>query len=62
MPDGVQTVKAHGGLVIAQDPATAEHGGMPTAAVQSGAVDLVLPLERIGPALDAIVHGRRIHA
>jgi two-component system chemotaxis response regulator CheB len=59
--DGVQTVKAHGGIVIAQDPATAEHGSMPAAAVQSGAVDLVLPLERIGPALDAIVRGQPIH-
>jgi chemotaxis response regulator CheB len=54
-------VKAHGGIVIAQDPATAEHGSMPAAAVQSGAVDLVLPLERIGPALDAIVRGQPIH-
>jgi two-component system chemotaxis response regulator CheB len=59
--DGVQTVKAHGGLVIAQDPATAEHRGMPSAAVQSGAVDLVMPLDRIGPALDAIVRGVQIH-
>jgi two-component system chemotaxis response regulator CheB len=60
--DGVQSVKAHGGLVIAQDPATAEHRGMPTAAVQSGAVDLVLPLEQIGPALDSIVRGQPIPA
>jgi two-component system chemotaxis response regulator CheB len=58
--DGVQTVKAHGGCVIAQDPATAEHRYMPAAAVQSGAVDYVLPLEKIGPALEAIVRGRPI--
>jgi two-component system, chemotaxis family, protein-glutamate methylesterase/glutaminase len=58
--DGVQTVKAHGGLVIVQDPATALHVGMPTAAVQSGAADFVLPLEAIGPALDDLVHGRPI--
>ena len=58
--DGVQNVKAHGGLVIAQDPSSAEHAGMPAAAVLSGAVDLVLPLEEIGPALDAIVRGRPI--
>ena len=59
--NGVQTVKAHGGLVIAQDPATAEHGSMPAAAVRSGSVDLVLPLEKIGPVLDAIVRGRPMH-
>ena len=60
--DGVQTVKAHGGLVIVQDPATARHFGMPTAAVQSGAADLVLPLDAIGPALDAVIHGKPIPA
>jgi two-component system chemotaxis response regulator CheB len=58
--DGVQNVKAHGGLVIAQDPSSAEHAGMPTAAVLSGSVDFVLPLEEIGPALDAIVRGQPI--
>jgi two-component system, chemotaxis family, protein-glutamate methylesterase/glutaminase len=58
--DGVQSVKAHGGLVIAQDPATAKHWGMPRAAMESGAVDLVLPLEAIAPALDAIVRGRPV--
>jgi two-component system chemotaxis response regulator CheB len=58
--DGVQAVKAHGGLVIAQDPTTALHGSMPASAVRSGAVDLVLPLETIAPALDAIVHGRPV--
>jgi two-component system chemotaxis response regulator CheB len=55
--DGVQAVKAHGGLVIAQSPSTAASPGMPAAAVQSGAVDFVLPLEAIGPALNAVVHG-----
>jgi len=59
--DGVQSVKAHGGLVIAQDPVTAEHGSMPSAAVQTGTVDVVLPLEEIGPALDAIVGRGPIH-
>jgi two-component system chemotaxis response regulator CheB len=58
----VQAVKAHGGVVIAEDPSTARSAGMPTAALRSGAVDLVLPLGNIGPALDAIVRGEPIHA
>jgi two-component system chemotaxis response regulator CheB len=58
--DGVQNVKAHGGLVIAQDRASSQHWSMPEAAVRSGAVDYVLPLDAIGPALDAIVHGRPV--
>jgi two-component system chemotaxis response regulator CheB len=56
--DGVQGVKAHGGLVIAQDEATSEHFSMPRSAIRSGSVDYVLPLGAIGPTLNDIVHGR----
>ena len=49
--DGVRDVKTLGGTVIAQDPATALHGSMPRAAIATGAVDYVLPLEEIGPML-----------
>lgn len=58
--DGVQNVKAHSGLVIVQDRASSEHWSMPEAALRSGAVDYVLPLNAIGPAIDAIVHGRSV--
>jgi two-component system chemotaxis response regulator CheB len=49
--DGVQAVKAAGGTVVVQDEATAKHFDMPRAAIASGAVDRVLPVERIGPLL-----------
>jgi two-component system, chemotaxis family, protein-glutamate methylesterase/glutaminase len=49
--DGVQEVRSRGGTVIAQDPTQAEHPSMPTAAIQSGAVDYILPLQEIGPML-----------
>ncbi len=49
--DGVHAVRATGGSVIAQDPATAEHAGMPTAAIATGMVDYVLPLDRIAGVL-----------
>ena len=52
--DGVVAIKAAGGLVIAQDEATAEHFGMPQAAIDTGAVEFVLPLGEIGPALSAL--------
>jgi two-component system, chemotaxis family, protein-glutamate methylesterase/glutaminase len=58
--DGVQAVKEHGGIVIAQDEATSQVWGMPGAAVRSGAVDYVLPLDAIAPALEALVHGRPV--
>ena len=40
-----------GGTVIAQDEASADFFGMPGAAIETGAVDLVLPLDEISPAL-----------
>jgi two-component system chemotaxis response regulator CheB len=51
--DGVRDVKQEGGTVIAQDEATAEFFGMPGAAIQTGAVDRVLPLAEIAAALVA---------
>ena len=44
-------VKAHGGTVIAQDRETSQHFGMPAAAIETGAVDFVLPLDAIAPKL-----------
>jgi two-component system chemotaxis response regulator CheB len=55
--DGVQTVKAQGGVVIAQDRATSAVYGMPGSAVETGVVDLVLPLDEIAPALVRIADG-----
>jgi len=48
---GVQQIKRCGGFVIAQDPLTAEAPAMPQAAVDTGRVDRILPLEQIGPFL-----------
>ena len=58
--DGVQAVKSRGGRVIAQDPATARYGSMPQSAVDTGAVDYVLPLDAIGAAITAIVRGEPV--
>jgi two-component system, chemotaxis family, protein-glutamate methylesterase/glutaminase len=48
---GAAAVKSAGGMVLAQDEATAEYFGMPGAAILAGGVDEVLPLDRIGPAV-----------
>ena len=53
---GVQAVKKMGGTVIAQDE-TAEFFGMPQAAIATGAVDFVLPLVEIAPAIVTLVSG-----
>ncbi len=48
---GAKRVKARGGFLIVQDPATAEAPAMPEAAIAATRVDRILPLERIGPFL-----------
>ncbi len=51
---GVVLVKKSGGVVIAQDKATSEYFGMPGAAIETGSVDFILPLEEIAPKLVAL--------
>lgn len=55
---GIKAIKERGGTTIAQDEATAEFFGMPHAAIETGAVDYVLPLPEIPVALVSLVmHG-----
>jgi two-component system, chemotaxis family, protein-glutamate methylesterase/glutaminase len=56
---GVPIIKKMGGVVIAQDAATAEVPGMPLAAIATGAADRILPLEEIAPALVTLVAPER---
>ncbi len=51
---GMAAIKAAGGLTFAQDPGSAEHPSMPASAIKAGAVDFILPLERIAPELATI--------
>jgi len=52
---GVQAIKKMGGTVIAQDEESSEFFGMPGAAIHSGSVDFVLPLDEIPTALVTLV-------
>ena len=52
--DGVKAVRRWGGYVIAQDPETSLHVGMPRAAIDTHKVDLVLPLRDISFALSVL--------
>lgn len=56
---GVEAVKSRGGTVLAEDPRTAEFRGMPEAAVATGAVDSVLPLEEIAAVIRGLVETKR---
>ena len=54
---GLAAVKKMGGTIIAQDRNTSEFFGMPSAAIDTGNVDFVLPLEEIPAALMKLVAG-----
>lgn len=51
---GVRALKRKGGWVLAQDRASSRFFGMPGAAIATGCVDHVLPLNRIADALVAL--------
>jgi two-component system chemotaxis response regulator CheB len=49
---GIQAVKAARGCVLAQDEATSVIFGMPAEAIRTGAVDQVLGIEEMYPAIE----------
>ncbi|HEY2583897.1 MAG TPA: CheR family methyltransferase [Mucilaginibacter sp.] len=51
---GLQVIKSYGGLTFAQDEGSAAFDSMPNSAVRSGAVDFVLPPEKIAERIIAI--------
>jgi two-component system chemotaxis response regulator CheB len=48
---GAARIKERGGLVVVQEPATAEGRALPEAAIKACPVDHILPLSQIGPLL-----------
>ena len=54
---GLKAIKKMGGTIISQDEGTSEFFGMPSAAIQTGLVDFVLPLNEVAPALMTLVRG-----
>ncbi|MEH1789822.1 MAG: chemotaxis protein CheB [Nostoc sp.] len=52
---GVEAIKKMGGTVIVQDIKTAEFSGMPSAAIQTGNIDFILPLDEISSILVTLV-------
>ena len=55
--DGTRYVKQAGGITIAQDEASSMIYGMPRAAVETGCVDMVLPLDLIARRLLSLAKG-----
>ena len=54
---GVQLIKDHGGLVIAQDRPTSQDFSMPETSIKTGDVDFILPLDKIAAKLMELAAG-----
>lgn len=52
---GITDIKRSGGVVIAQNQDTAAFFGMPGAAIRSGKVDFILPLDLVARAITQLV-------
>lgn len=53
--DGIAAIKRAGGITIAQDPGTAEYRIMPQAAIETGCVDMIVAIDRLGEMISALV-------
>ena len=54
---GMQQLKTRGGVTLVQDRATSTVYGMPKACIEGGIADIILPLFKIGPALEKLNAG-----
>ena len=59
---GAAAIKAEGGMVMAQDPQTAGHDGMPASVVATGLVDFVLAPGKMPESLLGYVRHPYLHA
>lgn len=53
--DGIAAIKSAGGITIAQDPATSEFRVMPQAAIDTGCIDFIVPLDEMGAMLTRLL-------
>lgn len=58
---GLREIKATGGLALAQDPDTAEHGSMPLSAIEANAVDKVCRVEEMTDILSGFAEHPMTH-
>ena len=59
---GIRAIKEHGGLTVAQDPATSLFPEMPRAAIDTGSVQHILPAAAIKDLLLDLAKNRSDHA
>lgn len=59
---GLSSIKGNCGLVMAQEPSTAQYDGMPSSAIDTGLVDIVCPVEEMGSHLISFLENKYIAA
>jgi two-component system, chemotaxis family, protein-glutamate methylesterase/glutaminase len=59
---GIQAIREAGGTTIAQEPTTAGFRQMPEAAIDTGCVDFVVPVEELGKMLNRLCNGEKIRS
>ena len=52
---GLKSIATHGGIVLVQDPETAEFDGMPRSAIAAGVANYVLPVEQMAQVISGYV-------
>lgn len=52
---GIRSIKASGGITITQSPSTAKYDGMPISAINTGKVDIVVPIDLMATELARII-------
>ncbi|MDO8653968.1 MAG: chemotaxis protein CheB [Undibacterium sp.] len=53
---GLKTIAAHEGIVLVQEPSTAEFDGMPRSAIATGIANYVLPVEQMPQVISDYAH------
>ncbi len=56
--DGIAAIKRSGGVTVAQSPDSAEYRVMPQAAIDTGCVDHIIPLDTMGKTLALLSQGQ----
>ena len=59
---GIRAIREAGGTTVAQDPATAPFRQMPEAAIDTGCVDFVVPVDELGKMLNRLCNGEKIRS
>jgi two-component system CheB/CheR fusion protein len=56
---GVRAVKESGGIILVEDPDEAEYSSMPRAAIATGVVDFILPVQELARRLGELIKAKQ---